>query len=235
MSSYHQTPHKPSSQPQSPAVFPPTPELHPKGPTKLKVGSSSPSQLDPDPAKQVFLAACYIQPRLTNAATPCSPAVHLISADYLQNSTMRVDAIPTPCWLSGSAEVMSRKCCWSPLSPPPSALSPHLQGQVMRLHHSERGGGPEDLGGGSPSLLKAFGKQRGPEPAVQYHFPQKPPADSGMKRGRGGAFTLRTDFPGHSGFLWGFYSLCVGVSCWPVPSSVMWGEIRREGGPQPGL
>lgn len=46
----------------------------------------------------------------------------------------------------------------------------------------------------------------------------------------GPPFTLRTDFPGHSGFLWGFYSLCVGVSCWPVPSSVMWGV--RSGGKQ---
>lgn len=110
-------PLKPSSQPQSPAVFPPTPELHPKGPTKLEVGSSSASQLGPDPAKQVFLAACY-SPGLQTQ--PHSPAVHLISADYLQNSTMRVDAIPTPCWLSGPTEVMSRKCCWRP-------LFPHLQ------------------------------------------------------------------------------------------------------------
>lgn len=56
-----------------------------------------------------------------------------------------------------------------------------------------------------------FGEAEETEPAVQYHFPQKPPADSRMRRGREAPlFTLRTDFPGLSGFLWGFHRLCVG-------------------------
>lgn len=168
LSSYHQTPHKPSSQPQSPAVFPPTPELHPKGPTKLKVGSSSPSQLGPDPAKQVFLAACYIQPRLTNAATPCSPAVHLISADYLQNSTMRVDAIPTPCWLSGSAEVMSRKCCWSPLSPHPQSSPPGPGYEIPSLRERRWSRGS---GGWQPFTAQGFREAEGTRASCTVPFP----------------------------------------------------------------
>lgn len=66
----------------SPHTLPWLPGLHPKGPPKLGVGYSSAAQPGPDPARQVFRAACYspgIQTR------PHSPAVHLISAHYLQN------------------------------------------------------------------------------------------------------------------------------------------------------
>lgn len=50
---------------------------------------------------------------------------------------MGVEAVPTPGWLSSPAEVMSREGCWTPTPPHP------IQCQAMRIHYSERGGGPE--------------------------------------------------------------------------------------------
>lgn len=123
-----------------------------------------------------------LQPRLTNAATLAGcPFNQCRLFTELNNAG---GCHPHPLLALGFRRSDVQKVL---LELPPTP-SPHLQGQVMRIHHSERGGGPEDLGGGGPSLLKAFGKQRGPEPAVQYHFPQKLPADSGTKGGRGAPY-----------------------------------------------
>lgn len=65
---------------------------------------------------------------------------------------------------------------------------------------------------------QGLGRQKSQSQLLQYHFPQKPPADSRMKRGREAPLSPLGHFPGLSGFLWGFHRLCVG----PEPSSVVW-------------
>lgn len=164
---------------------PSPPGLHPKGPTKLGAGSSSGSQLGPEPC-QAGLPRGMLQPRFTNAATlaGCTFNQCRLFTELNNGGGGR----PHP-WLAlKSCRGDVQRGLLDPHPTPPHPV-PGYENPLLRERWWPRGGG------GGPSLFKALGRQKRLEPALQYHFPQRPPADSGKKRGGEATFHPQDRLP----------------------------------------